>query len=1062
MLRPTMIIDKASFSQVTKHFLSALALIFIAGLGVSSAQKGKVAGQILDAKTLEPLPGVNVLVEGTSIGAATDIDGFYSLINLTAGTYTIRITYVGYAPYIVNNVQVNVGLTTTIDAKITEEVFVGEEVIVQAERPVVQVDISSNQANISREEIKNLPVTTISAVVGLQAGVEGLSVRGGGSDDLAFNVNGLTMRDERTNQPLTNISFTSISNIQVQTGGFNAEYGNIRSGLINVTTKEGNAEKFEVDALIRYTPVQAKNYDQLPNDPESYFLKPFLDPEVAFIGTSGWDKWTSNQYPSFEGWNSVSERLLSDDDPSNDLTPEAAQQLFKWQHRKTFEITNPDYDIDMNISGPVWGLSKTLGNLRFSFSVRKTQTMYFIPLATDRYLSDSYMLKVTSDISKGKKLSIESMYGKDSGTGASTGGGTGFFVSSSGIAEDLDRVNYTDARIYSNFYWAPSDRSYYSVGATFTHSLSATTFYEVKYNNVTTSYNTNPGRTRGPVGAFEVGGISYDEAPFNFYDLKATSGIGSGMRMSVGMSNSRDTSRVSANTLKFDLTSQVNRVNQVKTGLEIVYTNSNVNYGRYDKNLPSTNVVTSWDKTPLRAAAYVQDKLEFKGMIMNLGLRLDVSKPGGDWYVYDNYDSNLGSNASGIDTALAKESIKPQILLSPRLGVSFPITTESKLFFNYGHFYNMPTPENLYLAQQAEGNAISRMANPNNPLPKTVAYELGYEQDIVGQYLLRVSGYYRDNSQQPTLVRYTSSSGLVNYTRSEPLSYSDTRGFELTVQKVKGKYFRGLANFTYRITSWGLFDFQQQFESKNEQRNYERTTTANDQNRPLPQPLARVVLDFFSPNDFGPKVGNINPLGGWTLSLINSWKAGSYLTWANGVSIPGIVNNVQIKDYYNTDLRMSKNVTISKSSRVQFFLDISNLLNIRRLSFEGFINDGHDYNDYMRSLHLSSSVLKKLENQYLTVPGSDKPGDYRKPGTEFVPIVTVKNIGLASNPSTRPIYYDYEDKVYYQYVNNQMVVADSKLVDKVLKNKQYIDMPNQEYLNFLNPRTYRLGFRVSF
>src|SRR5690606_34071857 len=125
-----------------------------------------------------------------------------TIINITAGVYSVRFSYVGYAPYVVQDVNISVGLTTEINAKISEEVFQGEEVVVRAERPVVQVDMSSSQSNLSSEDIKNMPITSVTAAVGLQAGVEGLTIRGGGSDEVAFNVNGLTMRDERTNAPL--------------------------------------------------------------------------------------------------------------------------------------------------------------------------------------------------------------------------------------------------------------------------------------------------------------------------------------------------------------------------------------------------------------------------------------------------------------------------------------------------------------------------------------------------------------------------------------------------------------------------------------------------------------------------------------------------------------------------------------------------------------------------------------------------------------------------------------------------------------------------------------------
>ena len=255
------------------------------------------------------------------------------------------------------------------------------------------------------------------------------------------------------------------------------------------------------------------------------------------------------------------------------------------------------------------------------------------------------------------------------------------------------------------------------------------------------------------------------------------------MRTGVGMSNARDSSRVITYNLRGDYTSQINRFLQLKTGLEFNLADTRVNYGRYDVFLPSGNSHSTWEKKPVRGAAYAQSKLEFKGMIANLGLRLDYFNAGGDWISYDDPFSNAFSArfADQIDSLLTKEPTAQLFKLSPRVGVSFPVTAVSKLFFNYGHFRSLPDPNNLYLIRPfTETGQISRIANPNNPLPKTIAYELGYEQALFDQFLARLAGYYKDVSLQPYLVEYISRDGQVNYDITEPNSYEDIRGFEVT------------------------------------------------------------------------------------------------------------------------------------------------------------------------------------------------------------------------------------------------------------------------------------------
>ncbi|MCA1803336.1 MAG: TonB-dependent receptor [Rhodothermaceae bacterium] len=255
------------------------------------AQTGRIDGTVIDGENGEPMIGVNVAIEGTTQGAITNLDGYFTIINVRPGEYTLRASMIGFSTLVVQDVRVNIDQTTTVDFELTEQVIEGAEVVVRAERPVVERDVSSSRVNLSKEQIENLPVSDITSVVGLQAGIQGLTVRGGSSDQLSFMVNGLSMRDERDNTPYTAISFTAISDVQIQTGGFNAEYGNVRSGIVNVITKEGQRDRYTADVLVRYTPAFQKHFGPAPNNPNSYWLRPYLDNDVAWTGTESgaWD-----------------------------------------------------------------------------------------------------------------------------------------------------------------------------------------------------------------------------------------------------------------------------------------------------------------------------------------------------------------------------------------------------------------------------------------------------------------------------------------------------------------------------------------------------------------------------------------------------------------------------------------------------------------------------------------------------------------------------------------------------------------------------------------------------
>lgn len=279
---------------------------------------------------------------------------------------------------------------------------------------------------------------------------------------------------------------------------------------------------------------------------------------------------------------------------------------------------------------------------------------------------------------------------------------------------------------------------------------------------------------------------------------------------------------------------------------------------------------------------------------------------------------------------------------------------------------------------------------------------------------------------------------------------------------------QGFVNYTYMARKTGNFGLTNYFENPVRQQQYLLTTTDHYQSKPIPEPFVRFNVDILTPSDFGPNYSGFRPLATWRLSILGEWRAGQVLTWTGnslleaGSPVRGVEHNVRWKDYYNVDLRLSKTIP-HRLGEVQFFMDVTNVFNIRHLNrWSGFVNTT-DLLDYLQSLHLPEKTFEGLEGgaPYPMIPGNDRPGDYRKPGVEFVPIIVCQNActPAASNPS-RPLYY--KDGKYFQYRGNQFVDADPKFVDRVLKNKAYIDMPNADFFTFFNPRRVFFGIRVSF
>ena len=322
---------------------------------IQAGVTGKISGRIIDKESGEPLIGANIILQGTSNGAATDIDGYYHILNVRPGYYDLKVNMIGYAEKSVTNIRVEIDLTSVINVSMTIEALATETIIVQADQKLVRTDVASSQKSISSDQISEMPVSSVSEVVGLSAGVSGLSVRGGNFNETQFMVDGLVLNDERTSEPTTGIPLSAVQDISLQTGGFGAEYRNARSGVINVVTREGSKDSYSGTISIRQSPPAQKHFGISPYDPESFWFKPYLDDEVAWTGTNNgaWDEYQQRQYPSFDGWNSVSEQTLADDNPSNDLTPAGAQKLFTWEHRLNGAIKDPDINIDAGFGGPV-------------------------------------------------------------------------------------------------------------------------------------------------------------------------------------------------------------------------------------------------------------------------------------------------------------------------------------------------------------------------------------------------------------------------------------------------------------------------------------------------------------------------------------------------------------------------------------------------------------------------------------------------------------------------------------------------------------------------------------
>jgi len=234
-------------------------MLFI--LNVLLAQTGSIRGVIRSAKNQIELQGSNVLLLSTNIGSVSDSNGVYIITNIRPGTYSIRANYIGYKKTTIKNIAVYSGQTSVINFTLEEEVLETDEITIYAERETINPEISTNLINLDAKNIENIPISSIEEVISLQAGVEpNMTIRGGNINSTSFVVDGINIRDGRTNGPITGLSLTSIEQIQIQTSGFDASFGNVRSGLIQLITKDPPKDHFSGDVIIRKNSYQKLNF----------------------------------------------------------------------------------------------------------------------------------------------------------------------------------------------------------------------------------------------------------------------------------------------------------------------------------------------------------------------------------------------------------------------------------------------------------------------------------------------------------------------------------------------------------------------------------------------------------------------------------------------------------------------------------------------------------------------------------------------------------------------------------------------------------------------------------
>ena len=736
-----------------------LLICLLGTLSLFAQQVGNIAGKVIDADTGEELPGVNVMLKGTYYGAATDINGNFKISNISVGSYNVDVSLIGYKTFQFTGIKIETNKTTQLDVKLEETVLTLEQdVVVIGDKPLMDIEETQSKRSISKEEIDKLIVENVQNIVSQQSGVivnnsNEVHIRGGRTYENAFLLDGVSVQDPIAGTGFgLQLSASSIEEVEVITGGFNAEFGQATSGIVNVKTKEGSDS---------YSGSVTYKRDNLGNT-ESYHV---FNTDVIEANLSGPEPITSFILP-----------VLGLDIPG-DLT-----FFVNFYSGLSDGITQGYYKPTAEQL-----YSSTFGGTRYApraenswFWLGKLSYLYSPTLKFNYSFNQSVSINQNS-----QSLQSNLEYVEPS---------PGYQYTFQNI---LDQANtFTHNNIYHNF------------GVT--HTLNSRTYYEVKVNYFFTNL-------RG-----DANGLYYDlynepkdfvNFPIQYYnEERDTIGVipGDGF-WDVGNPDTWHDHYLEEFSLRGDITSFFDEMNKFKAGFNMQFQEMQVVdiYRPWVGELGLNNDI--YKVNPALGSFYAQDNINFGGMILNFGLRLDYWFPGK--YVDDAVkDTNVITIPDEIRDKYSEDTFgwfndrRFKARLSPRLGISHPVSDFQTLFFSYGHFSKWPKPQFVYakLNPASAQSSFQKFGNPNLDPETTVAYELGLKTQFTPDDVLTITAYYKDifdyvstRSAKITSARLSGQS-LITYINTD---YARSRGLEIEFRKRIGRWFNGQASFSYAIVT---------------------------------------------------------------------------------------------------------------------------------------------------------------------------------------------------------------------------------------------------------------------
>lgn len=854
-----------------KHFGPFLVFLMVCTGGVggvyahstSSGPTGKIAGRVLEYGTNLGIPGVNVVISGTSIGGVTDPDGYYHILNIPPGNYTIQASFIGFATVTTQNVRVVQDQTTTVNFELREATIVGEEIVVIAQRPIVEMDRTTTTAVIDAEQLEVLPVTNVQDAINLQAGVVDGHFRGGRTGEVTYLVNGVPITNAFSKDAAFDIEQNMVESLEIISGVFNAEYGQATSGVVNIVTKD--------------VP------DQWSGSLLSYAGAIASARKLEFVGRNA----NPGKFLSF-----------------SDFSPDTIR------YANAASLPNL-IDVQASLGGPL---------IRDRLGLQ----------ATVRYLRDnSHFI--------GRNLFAPSDSSQNLNTGLPP---SAWIIASSGNGDFVPRNRTDRISVNATLGYSLTSRLNLDYNIFFQSGTFAPYSHFRKYTpeGINTVHFFNQTHILGlhyTIGSNAFANLSYSylhdqtdvylyESPYDERHVSSDFGFlqGANAFAVAGNDLSNSDQLTATHTIVADYSHQLNRVHLIKTGVQArLHTLDNRDFGIErsfrTNNLPQPSPDQFSDNTlqtnPVEISAYLQDKMEFTGLIVNAGLRLDYFDPDYlspiDWGQGELEEIPDPNNPGR--TRSNREPAKVDMQISPRLGVAFPISEMGVMRFSAGLFFQIPSFGILYTNPEYEVNPTSlsnSFGNPGINPERTLSFEIGLQQGFTDRLGMEITIFSKDvrNLTGQEISRTPQGDFVIRWINRD---YGTIRGLTLSLfQRPIGS----------RL-SWTL-DYTLQFA--------EGTSSSpgeafGRQQAGLGEILSLVRLDWDRRHVLNNTI-TLQPLPGLSVTLINRLQSGTPYTTVREFIRSVKKNNATKPLIFGTDVRMYYRIPGIKPN-LQLFLQAQNL-----------------------------------------------------------------------------------------------------------------------------------------